>query len=146
MTIRRLQYRPDGHFRPKIAIVGHCWGWIVLFRPLGDLYWPLKSLNQCDMVTTHQISQRLVQIPNKMLKWEFQPVAISPLAETGSKTCTGRSHQKKPWNLSYISSRMGSKIFSHKNPGTFSKFSFSQSLAETSVEKKYGPEDSRIFF
>ena len=41
---------------------------------------------------------------------------------------------------------MESVIFIYANPQTFSKFSFSQSLAETSIEEKYGPEVSKKKF
>ena len=31
--------------------------------------------------------------------WEFQPVTISPLAETKLRSCSGGSQQNEPWNL-----------------------------------------------
>ena len=77
---------------------------------------------------------------------EFQPVVISPLAETKFNSCSGRSQQNEPWNLLCISRLVGSVIFMYVNPWTFSKISFCQSLAETSVEQKYRPEDYETFF
>ena len=71
--------------------------------------------------------------------WEFQPVTIPPLAETKLRSCSGRSQQNEPWNLLCISRLVKSVIFIYANPQTFSKISFSQSLAETSIEEKYGP-------
>ena len=71
--------------------------------------------------------------------WEFQPVTIPPLAETKLRSCSGRSQQNEPWNLLCISRLVESVIFIYANPQTFSKISFSQSLAETSIEEKYGP-------
>ena len=71
--------------------------------------------------------------------WEFQPVTIPPLAETKLRSCSGRSQQNEPWNLLCISRLVKSVIFIHANLQTFSKISFSQSLAETSIEEKYGP-------
>ena len=78
--------------------------------------------------------------------WEFQPVTIPPLAETKLRSCSGRSQQNEPWNLLGISRLVGSVIFMYVNPWTFSKISFCQSLAETSVEQKYRPEDYETFF
>ena len=77
---------------------------------------------------------------------EFQPVVISPLAETKFNSCSGRSQQNEPWNLLCISRLVESVIFINVNPCTFSKISFSQSLAETSVEQINRPEDSEILF
>ena len=77
---------------------------------------------------------------------EFQPVVISPLAETKFNSCCGRSQQNEPWNLLYLSRLVDSVILIYVNPQTFSKISFSQSLAETSIEEKYGPQVSEFFF
>ena len=66
-------------------------------------------------------------------------MVISPLAETKFISCCGRSQQNEPWNLLYLSRLVDSVILIYVNPQTFSKISFSQSLAETSIEKKYGP-------
>ena len=81
----------------------------------------------------------------KSPSYEFQPVVTSPLAKTKFNSCSGRSQQNEPWNLLCISRLVGSVIFMYVNPWTFSKISFCQSLAETSVEQKYRPEDYETF-
>ena len=73
-------------------------------------------------------------------------MTIPPLAETKLRSCSGRSQQNEPWNLLCISRLVESVIFIYANPQTFSKISFSQSLAETSIEEKYGPWVSKKNF
>ena len=73
-------------------------------------------------------------------------MVTSPLAETKFNSCSGRSQQNEPWNLLCLSRLVESVIFMYVNPWTFSKISFCQSLAETSVEQKYRPEDYETFF
>ena len=73
-------------------------------------------------------------------------MVISPLDETKFNSCCGRSQQNEPWNLLYLSRLVDSVILIYVYPQTFSKISFSQSLAETSIEEKYGPWVSKKKF
>ena len=104
------------------------------------------TFHQYGIVTRYKKSRGLVWKQTKNFRCEFQPVVTSPLAETKFNSCSGRSHQNEPWNLLCLSRLVGSVIFMYVNPWTFSKISFCQSLAETSVEQKYRPEDYETFF